>query len=185
MDPFLGQIIMFGGNFAPRGWALCDGQLLSINQYQALFSILGTTYGGDGRTTFGLPDLRSRVPVHAGNGPGLSDRRLGAKGGTETVTLTTQQIPSHNHAITNAAGSVKVGNEGKGVATESTAAGNYLGNSTDAYRTADGGATLAAGSVEISGNTNSNGGGQSHNNMQPYQVVNYIIALQGTFPSRN
>ena len=95
MDPFIGLIVMFGGNFAPRGWALCDGQLLSISSNSALFSILGTTYGGDGRTTFGLPDLRGRVPMHPGTGPGLSPRTLGQKSGTETVQLTTAQLPPH------------------------------------------------------------------------------------------
>ena len=94
MDPFIGEIIMFGGNFAPRGWALCNGQLLSISQNSALFSILGTTYGGDGRTTFGLPDLRGRVSMHPGTGPGLSPRSLGQKGGAETETLTTSNMPS-------------------------------------------------------------------------------------------
>ena len=91
-DPFIGEIRMFGGNFAPRGWAFCEGQLLSVNQNDALFSLLGTIYGGDGRTTFGLPDMRGRVPVHMGQGPGLSDRRLGSKGGEENVTLTVNQI---------------------------------------------------------------------------------------------
>ena len=99
-DPFIAEIIMFGGNFAPRGWAFCDGQLLSISSNSALFSILGTTYGGDGRTTFGLPDLRGRVAMHPGSGPGLTQRRLGEKSGMETVTLTTNQIPSHNHTAT-------------------------------------------------------------------------------------
>ena len=97
MTPVLAQIIMFGGNFAPRGWAFCDGQLLPISQNQALFSILGTIYGGDGRTTFALPELRCRALIHVGNGPGLSSRRLGAKGGTETNTLNVLQIPAHNH----------------------------------------------------------------------------------------
>jgi len=97
LDPFLGEIIMFAGNFAPRGWALCDGQLLSISQNSALFSILGTTYGGDGRTTFALPDLRGRAPIHVGTGPGLSARRLGAKGGAESVTQTISQMPRHAH----------------------------------------------------------------------------------------
>ena len=95
MEPFIAQIMMFGGNFAPRGWAFCDGQLLPISQYSALFSLLGTTYGGDGRTTFGLPDLRGRVAIHPGNGPGLSSIRLGEKGGTETNTLSTAQLPPH------------------------------------------------------------------------------------------
>ena len=99
-EPFIAEIIMFGGNFAPRGWAFCDGQLLAINTNQALFSLLGTTYGGDGRTTFGLPDLRGRVPVHPGTGPGLTQRRLGEKGGTETNTMNINQMPEHNHIIT-------------------------------------------------------------------------------------
>ena len=97
MDPFLGEIIMFGGNFAPRGWAFCDGQLLPINANSALFSILGTTYGGDGRTTFQLPDLQGRVAIGEGRGPGLTDRRLGQKGGERKVTLTPQNMPSHHH----------------------------------------------------------------------------------------
>lgn len=98
-EPFLAQISLFGSNFAPRGWALCDGQLLPISSNSALFSLLGTTYGGDGRTNFALPDLRGRVPIHAGDGPGLSSRRLGQRGGTETVILNTTQIPSHRHTI--------------------------------------------------------------------------------------
>jgi microcystin-dependent protein len=98
-EPFIGEIRMFGGTFAPRGWALCDGQLLSISTYTSLFSILGTTYGGDGRTTFALPDLRGRAPIHAGTGPGLSPKTLGQKGGTQTETLSIVQMPSHNHTI--------------------------------------------------------------------------------------
>jgi len=98
-EPFIGEISMFGGNFAPRNWAFCDGQLLAISQNTALFSLLGTIYGGDGRTTFALPDLRGRVPIHSGNGPGLSNYRVGQKGGTETVTLNVTQIPSHNHTV--------------------------------------------------------------------------------------
>ena len=104
-SPFIGQIIMFGGNFAPRGWALCDGQLLPISQNSALFSILGTTYGGDGRTSFGLPELRGRVAMHPGNGPGLSSRRLGERSGVETVTLGATQVPAHGHnPVANAIG---------------------------------------------------------------------------------
>ncbi len=99
MDPFIGEIIMFGGNFAPRSWALCDGQLLPINQHSALFSILGTIYGGDGRTTFALPDLRGRAAIHAGHGPGLSDRRLGSRSGTETTTIQIHNLPVHSHTV--------------------------------------------------------------------------------------
>ena len=97
-EPFVGEVRMFAGNFAPRGWAFCDGQLLAVSQNDALFSLLGTIYGGDGRTTFGLPDMRGRVAIHAGSGPGLSPRRLGAKAGSEKETLTVNQMPSHTHA---------------------------------------------------------------------------------------
>jgi len=180
MDPFIGEIIMFGGNFAPRGWAFCDGQLLPISSNSALFSILGTTYGGDGRTTFALPDLRGRVAVHDGSGPGLTPVRLGEKGGINDVTLTSQQMPSHNHT-----GTIKVGNDN---GDSPKAKGNVFGKNVG-----DGGTTysdnpdygdnneLHSGALAI----NNAGGGQSHTNMQPYQVVNYIIALQGVYPSRS
>jgi microcystin-dependent protein len=169
-DPFIAQIVMFGGNFAPRGWALCDGQLLPIAQNTALFSILGTTYGGDGRTTFGLPDLRGRVPVHPGNGPGLSPYQLGQRGGTESVTLNTTQIPPHSHAL-----SAK-GNP----ANDTNPAGKALGRAAeDTY--VSGGTPVPMDSASIG----QAGGGQSHTNIQPYQTVNYIIALVGVFPSRN
>ncbi len=160
MEPFIGQVMMFGGNFAPRGWALCDGQLLSINSNSALFSILGTTYGGDGRTTFALPDLRGRVAIGPRTGPGLSNYNLGQSGGVEAVTLTTAQIPAHSHDL-----------EVQHPVTEGTTA--YAGAEEDN--------TQATG-TEV---TNSTGGGQSHENRQPYLVVNYIIALQGTYPSRS
>ena len=127
MDPFLAEIVMFGGNFNPRGWAFCDGQLLPIAQNQALFSLLGTIYGGDGRTTFALPGLRGRTPIHAGRGPGLTDRRLGSRGGSETVTLNTTQIPSHNHS-----GTITVGT-GKATSPANNA---YVGDSNDFYTTA-------------------------------------------------
>ena len=171
MNPFIGLIVMFGGNFAPRGWALCDGQLLPINQYSALFSILGTTYGGDGRTTFALPDLRGRVPIHEGTGPGLSPYDLGQKGGSETVTLTTNQIPAHSHNF-------ELGSTGSTPA----GSGSFLGNVTGTnliYNGTKSGNTLNSGAIH---NT---GGGQSHNNIQPYLAVNFIIALQGTYPSRS
>ena len=108
MDPMLAQIMMFGGNFAPRGWAFCDGQLLPISQYTALFSIIGTTYGGDGRTTFALPDLRGRAPIHAGTGPGLSTRKIGQKFGTQEDYLNVTQLPSHNHLASNVNVDIKV-----------------------------------------------------------------------------
>ncbi len=178
MDPFIAQIMMFGGNFSPRGWALCNGQLLPIAQNQALFSILGTTYGGDGRTTFGLPDMRGRVPMHPGNGPGLTQRRLGAKGGVEEVTLNTAQIPSHEHpvntevACSNAAGTA-----------DSPEARVWAGSSEgDQVYAASGNKKMGdAVSVDVQ----PSGGGQAHTNVQPFICVNYIIALQGIFPSRN
>lgn len=170
MEPFIGQIIMFGGNFAPRGWALCDGQLLAISSHSALFSILGTTYGGDGVSTFGLPDLRGRVAVHAGTGPGLTPRPLGQKSGAETVTLTTNQIPSHNHSLEGS----------RGTADSNNPTNNYLGvPSSPIYENNPPNVTMGGASIA---NT---GGGQSHNNMQPFQVVNFIIALEGIYPSRN
>jgi len=166
MEPFLAEIILFAGNFAPRGWALCQGQILPINQNQALFSLLGTTYGGDGRTSFALPDLRGRVPIHPGHGPGLSNYDLGQKGGTETNTLTPNQLPSHNHSI--------------GAAEEATAtdpSGGYVAGTGAA-------AFSASADVQLKP-TNNAGGGQAINNMQPFNCLNYIISLQGVFPSRN
>ena len=172
MDPFIGQIVMFGGNFAPRGWALCDGQLLSIASDSALFSILGTTYGGDGRTTFGLPELRGRFAMHPGQGPGLTNRTLGQKSGTETVTLSETQIPSHTHQARafNANGTQPLP-AGHIWAQESEDARVYSDQAADA--------NLATAAIQ---NT---GGGQAHNNVQPFQCVNFIIALVGVFPSRN
>ncbi|OEK09718.1 phage tail protein [Flavivirga aquatica] len=163
---------MFGGNFAPRGWAFCDGQLLPISQYSALFSLLGTTYGGDGRTTFALPDLRGRVAIHPGNGPGLSSYRQGQKGGAETNTLTVNQMPSHRHSV-NAV--MEDGNES--VPTNNVPAGTKV---LDKEYSSDTPNTTMKSS--IIGNT---GGGQPINNIQPYGTVNYIIALQGIFPSRS
>ncbi len=168
-EPFVGEIRMFAGNFAPRAWAFCDGQLLAISQNDALFSLLGTVYGGDGRTTFGLPDMRGRLSVHAGTGPGLSSRRLGAKSGVEKVTLTVNQLPSHTHAYQ---GSTNAGNS-------NTPAGNVLAGRADAtYIETPASASMSSNSV-----TNV-GGSQSHTNLMPYLCVNYIIALVGLYPSR-
>lgn len=167
-DPFIAEIVMFGGNFAPRSWAFCDGQLLPIAQNSALFSLLGTTYGGDGRTTFGLPDLRGRFPMHPGTGAGLSPRQLGEKGGVETNTLTTSQLPSHTHTL-------KASGNG---ANTNNPESNVLGLA-EAY--SDQATSLNMDPTAIA-NT---GGGQQVNNMPPYQCVNFIIALQGVFPSRN
>lgn len=184
----MASIIMFGGNFAPRGWAFCEGQLLPISQYSALFSLLGTTYGGDGRTTFALPDLRGRAPIQQGNGPGLSDRRLGAKGGTEYNILNITQIPSHNHS---AAGTLKASTAeattndptGKVLAAGATAINRSTIVGTNMYAEAAPNVEMAANEVTVAvGNT---GGNQSVNNMQPWIAINYIIALQGVFPSRS
>ena len=176
--PMIGEIRMFAGNFAPRAWALCDGQLLPISQNSALFSILGTTYGGDGRTTFALPDLRGRVAMHPGTGPGLLTRRLGERGGQEAVTLTVQQMPVHNHPNT-VETKVNVSNN---AGTETTPGNNFIaGHTTGGYSTTG---SSGRGEANLSGisstSTNGNAGGQQpHTNIQPYTAVNYIIALQG------
>lgn len=172
-EPFLGEIKLFAGNFAIRGFAFCDGQLLPISQNTALFSLLGTTFGGDGRTTFGLPDLRGRVPMHPGTGPGLTPRNLGEKSGSEINMLAVSQLPSHTHQITPAAAA------GEGQVVEPN--GNYPAAGEEPvkpYATATD-ATMAA---FTSGATGSN---SPVNNVQPFLCVNFIIALQGLFPSRN
>ena len=178
-DPFIAEIVMFGGNFAPRGWAFCEGQLLQISQYTAVFALLGTTYGGDGRVTFGLPDLRGRAAIHPGSGPGLSTYRLGQKGGVEQVTLTVNQVPSHTHAATATAhASSTRGND-------SDPTGNIMAvkSRTNIYSNVAPDVTMKAASVTVS-NANT-GGSQAHENRMPYLAINHIIALVGTFPSRN
>jgi microcystin-dependent protein len=173
-EPFVGEIMMFGSNFCPRGWANLDGQLLPINQNDALFSLLGTTYGGDGRTTFGLPDLRGRVPLHVGQGPGLTNKNLGAKGGTEKHTLTISEMPKHQHGL----------NASKGRGSQPVPTGNLLATQsrkTPIYATAKrGGLTpmhkAAVGPV---------GKSQAHNNMPPFLTIRFCIAVQGVYPSRN
>ncbi len=172
-EPFLAEIRMLGGNFAPRGWAFCDGQILPINQNQSLYSLLGTTYGGDGRTSFALPDLRSRVSVHQGDGSGLSHYNLGQKGGAEAVSLQTTQIPAHNHAVE------CVSTEGN----EDTPVGHLPGSET--APTVSFWSDAASDGIMKTTMIQNTGGGQDHKNVQPYGVVNFIIALQGLFPSRN
>jgi len=168
-EPFVGEIRMFAGNFAPRGWAYCDGQLLAVSQNDALFSLFGTIYGGDGRTTFGLPDLRGRIPVHAGSGPGLSNRRLGEKQGTEKETLTTNQLPAHTHQFQASQGSATT-RDPVGNASAGAAADVYVDNFSP----------FQLDNTEIS----SIGGSQSHANLMPYLCVHYIVALIGIYPSR-
>jgi microcystin-dependent protein len=172
-EPFIGEIRMFGGNFAPRGWALCDGQLLPIASNSALFSIVGTMYGGDGRSTFGLPDLRGRSAVHPGNGPGLSDIRQGSKGGSETTTLTVANLPAHGHQV-----APQVTDDERTTNRPDGAIPGRGGHYTDVGPST----TVTTGRAFTTGNT---GGGQAFDHRSPYQAVNYIIALQGLFPSRN
>ena len=173
-EPFVGEIRMFAGNYAPQGWAFCDGQLLAVSQNEALFSLLGTIYGGDGRTTFGLPDLRGRTPIHAGAGPGLSSRNLGTKGGAEKVTVTTNQLPSHTHApqATVAAASDRQPLPNK----------MFAGSLVDAYTSEGTSGSLVNFASAAVANT---GGSQAHSNIQPFLCVNFIIALFGIYPSRN
>ena len=170
-EPFLGQISIYGFNFAPRGWAMCNGQILPIAQNTALFSLLGTTYGGNGQTTFALPDLRSRVPIHVGQGPGLSSYSLGQAAGTETDTLTINQMPQHNHLV-NASG--EDGDSSK-------PAGRFPAVMTQGsgYLSASDGSTMAATVIGLTG------GGQPFPILQPYLTLNFCIALEGIFPSRN
>ena len=173
---FLGEIMAFGGNFAPRGWAKLDGQLLAISSNSALFSILGTTYGGDGRTTFALPDLRGRVAIGPRQGPSLSNRSLGEKGGFENVSLSLTEMPIHTHTLHAST------NMPAGIMQGTNPTNRVFGQppSAEIYSTVDS-AEVAMSPAAI-GNA---GSGQGHNNQQPSRVLNYIICLQGTFPSRN
>jgi microcystin-dependent protein len=164
-QPYIGEIRMFGGNFAPQGWAFCNGQTMSIAQNNALFALIGTTYGGDGVNTFNLPNLMGRLPIHQGTG-----FVIGQLSGTESVTLTLNQIPQHNHSVA-AATSANA---------KSPSGTVYGGNTADHVYTANApSAQMNAGTVGIGG------GGQSHNNMMPYGVVSFIISLFGIFPSQN
>ncbi len=175
-EPYIGEIIMGGFNFAPQSYAFCNGQILPISQNTALFAILGTTYGGNGTTTFALPNLQGRVAVGFGSGPGLSSYSLGQMSGVENVTLTNTEIPAHNHLV----------NSNSGDGTSSTPINNFFaGPSADrdlaAYNAATTGGTVNM-NVNATGIT---GSSLPHNNIMPYQVINFCIALQGVFPSRN
>lgn len=175
-EPFIGEIRLFGGNFAPRGFAFCQGQLLPITSNTALFSILGVTYGGDGRTTFGLPNLQDRAAMGWGHGPGLSDRRIGQAIGKTTVTLTDRQLPSHTHQMLGS--STVTTDDG-----DTTPAGNLLGTDEEEeaqiFHAPDALVSFGVGAVSPSG------GGQPHDNVQPHIAMNYIIALEGLYPSRS
>jgi microcystin-dependent protein len=164
MEPFIGQILLISWNWAPRGWALCNGQLLSIAQYNALFSLLGITYGGNGTTTFALPDLRGRVPLNQGDGLGLTPRMLGESSGSESVTLLTPNLPAHNHLA-------MVSSQGSGRGGNFLAAGGITNSGPNDL-------VLSPDTVSVAGNN------VPHDNMQPYLVMNYIIALEGIYPSR-
>jgi len=171
MDPFIGEIIIFAGNFAPRGWALCNGQLMSIAQNSALFSILGTTYGGDGVSTFALPNLQGRVAIHPGQSSGTSNYALGQLGGTENVTLLIGNMPAHNHLVSASQTPTSSDPAGLVPANENIAR-------TAIYGTADG-ALMAPTMNSVVGSSLPFGV------VQPYECVNYIIALEGIFPSRS
>lgn len=168
-EPFIGEVKFVAFNFAPRGFALCNGQLLAIAQNQALFSILGTTYGGNGQTTFALPNLQGRVPIHWGTGPGLPNVSLGQTGGETAHTITTNEMAAHNHGLT-------ASNQG---VTQAIPTGNFLASSNPgAYET-------SADAIMIGNEVSGGGNSQPHNNMQPYTVMNAVIALVGIFPPRN
>ena len=173
-NPFVGEIRIFAGNFAPKGWATCDGQLLPLSQNTALFSLLGTTFGGDGRSNFGLPDLRGAAPMQPGQGPGLSLHDLGESGGEQTVTLLQSEMPSHPHTLQADPRSADLNNPSPN---------NSLARSTPAllYKTG----TPIPATTQMSGQIlTSSGGSLPHNNMQPYLTITFAIALQGIFPSQ-
>ena len=170
-EPFIAEIRIFAGNFAPRGWAFCHGQLLPISQNTALFSLIGTTYGGDGRTTTALPNLQGRAPMHPGRGPGLTSRRLGQRGGVEMVTLTEAQMPNHTHNWRAAPDPADL--------QAPSPQRSMARSSVNAY-------TASASLVPMADQmVQSAGGSQSHNNMQPFLTMNFIIALVGLYPSRS
>ena len=180
MDPFVGEIRLVGFNFAPRNWALCNGQLLAISQNTALFSLLGTTYGGNGQTTFALPDLRGRAIVHAGQGPGLSPYSRGQISGTENVTLLPAQMPAHTHSLAGTA-LLKTNNGVPG--NSSSPVGNYLATAAvNEYGEETSNKTMLAGSV--GGSATLTGGSVPHDNRMPYLSMYYVIALQGIYPQR-
>ncbi len=180
MDPFVGEIRAVGFNFAPRGWALCAGQLLPISQNTALYSLLGTQYGGDGRSTFGLPDLRGRAVVHPGQGPGLSGYTQGEMTGTENVTLLPPELPAHTHGTT---AGTRVGASST-PGTQPSPANSFLANSGSVYQYGEESDGTVMAPNMVTGMSGTAGSSTPHSNMMPYLVTNYIIALQGIFPQR-
>jgi microcystin-dependent protein len=197
MEPFIAQIMMFGGNFAPRGWAFCEGQLLPISNNAALFSLIGTIYGGDGRTTFALPDMRGRSPIGQGHGSGLTPRPFGQRGGVESVTLNQLQMPSHTHSATVSLSGGAIRASTSNADKSAPAGGDHLAaarvpsdlGSSPAYSyISNSGSTVPLGGFDAptaSAQVGNTGGSQSHENMPPFQVIPFVIALQGVFPSRN
>lgn len=182
-DSYIGEIKLFAGNYAPQGWALCNGQIIPIAQNQALFAVIGCTYGGNGSTTFALPDLQGRVPVGMGSGVGLTVRNLGAKDGKETVILNPNQMPIHSHNIlaTTAVGTTNTPGADKMLATPPsiTTTGSTIGKPINIYAPVGTAVPLASGGTAASA-----GNGQAHDNMMPYNVINYIICISGIFPTR-
>ena len=168
--PYVGEIRMFGGNFAPAGWALCAGQLMPISENETLFNLIGTTYGGDGQATFNLPDLRGRIPINMGQGPKLSNYQLGQMGGAENVTLSVTELPSHSHTMV----------ASLDAATQADPSGAYVaGSKVSTYIPAPAVAAMAPGSVGSSGSS------IPHDNLMPFTCISFIICLAGIFPSRN
>jgi microcystin-dependent protein len=170
-QPYVGEIRMFGGNFAPSGWAFCDGQLMQISENDTLFNLIGTTYGGDGQETFALPDLQGRLPMHAGQGPGLSNYQIGEKAGVETVTLTTQQNPTHTHAVVVSGDLANSNSPNNSMLAQSTQILLYTQDTASKFM-----APSALSPV---------GGSQPHENMQPFLVISFIISLFGVYPSQS
>jgi microcystin-dependent protein len=171
-NPFIGEIRMFGGTFAPAGWAMCQGQLMAISQNDALFTLIGTTYGGDGQETFGIPDLQGRAPVHMGQGPGISQNyQIGEKAGVESVTLTTNQIPIHNHAVVTSTALANSADPTNQIYAQSTQILVYTQDVATKF--------FAPTSMQPAG------GSQPHDNMQPFLVITFILSLFGVFPSQN
>jgi microcystin-dependent protein len=170
VDPFIAEIRIFPFNFAPKGWAFCDGQLLPLSQNTALFSLLGTTYGGDGKNNFALPNLQGSAPMHPGQGPGLSLHDLGETGGSDTVTLLESEVASHSHAL--------VASFSDGIATQPASSQFAQGVGVNVWTSASSNTTLANDALWPAGE------GEPHNNMQPYLTLNFCIALQGSYPPR-
>ncbi|WP_430406709.1 phage tail protein [Fluviicola sp.] len=181
-EPFIGEVKIFGFSFSPIGYDYCKGQLYSIAQYTALFSLIGTTYGGDGQTTFALPDLQGRIPIGQGQGPGLPDYTMGEAAGSPTVTMTTAEMPAHIHTLNSLRVSIKASND---AADENAAAGLFPGVAASSVYTAAATPNVFTGGTQVVGTTDPIGSGMPFSIVNPYLVLNYCIATEGIFPSRN